>query len=121
MPFRQYFHANMYLLLFFFPFLRSSIGRVGHDTVFEFLRHLGSHIPSLGVQVYAGYFRVSCITLLILQNDTLVIRRNDTFVLFALRLASLSATSNGRETAIRYRTLEVGLPTMSIDDGVMHR
>ena len=26
-----------------------------------FLRHLGSHIPSSGVQAHAGYFRVSII------------------------------------------------------------
>ena len=41
----------------FFVFLRSSI--IAYVTVFNSgLRHLDSHIPSSGVQVHAGYFRV---------------------------------------------------------------
>ena len=38
------------------------IGGVAYVTgFFKFLRHLGSHISSSGVQVHAGYFRVSII------------------------------------------------------------
>ena len=45
-------------------FLSAFLHRRGSVLVcdrFEFLRHLGSHIPSSGVEVHAGYFRVSTI------------------------------------------------------------
>ena len=42
--------------------LRSSIGGAAHNyDRFEFIRHLGSLIPSSEVQVHAGYVRVSII------------------------------------------------------------
>ena len=45
----------------FFLFLFSAFLHSVCDRCFSFLHHLGSHIPSSGVQLHAGYFPVSII------------------------------------------------------------